>query len=396
MIRKSTAIAAVAVLLSLLAHVLGLGFSSRPPPEPSAGETGPGVVAMGNAFEDVAEAVSEPVLPEPAPVPDPAEEPLPEPETTDSPTSEALVASSDPQDVRTPDAASAKAVEPDRTEPAEPEESGSPEPETVEPSGGDAGGIAEAAVTPPIEPVGAVAAEPVPNPPVAAAPQQRAAVPAPAQPALTVTPAPEPSAIPVIPLAREVPDPEPPEATVGPVPETSETTETEEEADGSELAVVSSPRPQVPTRQPPTDPTGQREGSAEFSELLFPPLIESPLTAYRRDRTDLSVRSNSGTSSDGLGFSGSGGTGNSDVTNYAGRVLVHLNRAPKVPVSGRGFARVFFVINPDGTLATVSIIDSTGAQQIDRAAKAQVRAAAPFPPPPQGTRRQITFVYQIN
>ncbi len=356
MIRKSTAIATAAIVLSLLLHFFGLSFTPRVQPERSAKDAPNDVVALGNAFEDVAENLSKPVAPERTPPPEPQTETVPEPELADTPTSEALVASTNPQRTNSPDTGSAQVVQPDTTGPSEPEQGRIPEPETVEPSGSDQRAPVDVAVTPPVESgtvaqapkgtpdarvehVEAVTGEPVLGPPV--------------------TPALVPSAVPVIPLERETITPEIPETAV----------------------------------EPSAESKGLSDGSTEFSELLFPPLIESPLTAYLRDRTDLVVRQNGAAQSGGLGFADSRGPGNSDVTNYAGQVLVHLNRAPVVRVSGRGSARVLFEINADGSLAWVDIIDSTGSQEINSAAKAQVRSAEPFPLPPQGTSYKLSFIY---
>ncbi len=413
MIRRSTAIATAAILLSLLVHFAGLSVTSRVQPEPPGDDTTTDVVALGNAFEDLAENLSEPVTPETTPSPEPQTETVPEPELADTPTSEALVASPNPQDTASPDTGSARVAQPDTTGPSEPTEGRVPEPETVEPSGGDEGTTADAAVTPRVEPetvaeapkgnpeaipepVEAVTGEPVLTPPVAPAPQRLAALPVPITPALPVTPAPEPSAVPVIPLERETVAPVTPETTVEPTPEDPETAKAEEEFGGSDLAVATSLRPRMSPRRPSAEPMGLRDGSTDFSELLFPAPMESPLTAYLRGQTDLIVRQNGGAQSGGRGFLDSRSPGNSGVTNYAGQVLVYLNRAPVARLTARGSARVYFEINADGTLARVDILDSTGSREIDRAAKAQVRSAAPFPPPPQGASRRLTFVYRSD
>jgi len=411
MIRKSTVIATAAILLSLLVHFFGLGFTPRVQPERPSEEATSDVVALGNAFEDFAEDLSDPVPPENTPAPEPPTETVPEPELANTPTSEVLVASANPQRTNSPDTGSAQVVQPDTTGPSEPEQSRIPEPGTVEPSGGDQGTAVDVAVTPPVEPkkvteapkgnsdasvepAEAVTAEPVLSPPVVAAPkpdapQRLAAI----TPTLPVTPVPEPSVVPAIPLERETVAPETPETTIEPTPEEPETVTAEDETDGSDLAVVASLRPRLSEPRPSAESLGLSDGSAEFSELLFPPLIESPLTAYLRDRADLIVRQNGGAQSGGPGFLDSRGPGNSDVTNYAGQVLVHLNHAPPVRVSARGSARVFLEINADGTLARVDIIDSTGSKEVERAAKAQIRSAAPFPRPPKGASYRLTFVY---
>jgi len=176
------------------------------------------------------------------------------------------------------------------------------------------------------------------------------------------------------------------------VPEASEPAEDT----ATDLAVTASVRPRLPARRPSEAAPPQTEAPGLFGGLRLPPseTIESPLAAYRRSGVDLAATGGGGTSSSGTGFQSARSGGNSDRTNYAGRVLVHLNRAPSVPVSGRGFARVLFIIEPDGSLAYVDVTDSSGSPSIDRAAKQQVRNAAPFPKPPNGKRRQLSFVYQ--
>jgi TonB family protein len=341
MIRRSAAIATAAILLSLSVHLLGLNFTWQGKPEES-GEVAPAdVVPLGNAFEDVADTLSEPVPPEP-PV-----ETLPAPDEFEATTSEALVASSDPQHDLAPDAPA--------TAPTEP-----------------------------------VEAQPAPSPPVSDAPQpepseQLAALPAPPAPSLPVTPVPEAAEVPVIPLEPEIVNPETPQVQSEAVPGFPAT---EDDLGTSDLAVVTSPRPRLPVRRPTVESTVPDDGSTEFSDLLSPPLMESPLATYQRDRVDRIIPQA------GSGFLGSGGSGNSSTTNYAGRVLVHLNSAPVVRIAARGAAWVHFAINPDGTLARVDIIDSSGSLEIERAAKEQVRSASPFPRPPDGKRKTLTFVYR--
>lgn len=410
MIRRSTAIGAVAILLSLLVHFVGLNFTSRIQREQHDEDATNDVVTLGNAFEDVAEYVSEPVAPENTPSPEPQTEPTPDPDLVETPTSEVLVASPNPQHTYSPDTGTAPAVQPETTGPSKLDKGRTPKPETVEPSGGDQGATANVAVTPPVEPatvaeapkgnpdarvkpVEAVTAKPVLRPPAAPAPipdvSQRLA-------ALPVTPTLKPPAIPVVPLERESIAPETPETLVEPLRENPESAKPEDESDGSELAVITSLRPQLLERQPSAEALGRSDGSTEFNELLSPPLIESPLAAYLRDGTNPNVQKNGRAQSGGLGFVDSRGPGNSDVTNYAGQVLVHLNRAPSVRVSVQGSARVFFEIKPDGTLGRIDIIDSTGSPEINRAAKAQIRSAAPFPRPPKGVSRRLAFIYWGN
>jgi len=131
MIRRSTAIATVAIVLSLMVHFVGLSFTSRVQPERRVEDPKNDVVALGNAFEDVAESLPEPVPPEKAPTPEPPAEAVPEPERAEVPSSEALVGSADPQRTASPDTGSAKAVQPEAAEPVELEHGRIPDPETI-------------------------------------------------------------------------------------------------------------------------------------------------------------------------------------------------------------------------------------------------------------------------
>lgn len=406
MIRRSTAIGLAAILLSLMVHFLGLSVAPRGHQGPSAGDAATDVVALENTFEDVA-ALSEPVLPEPAEIPDPPVETPPEPEPADRPTSEALVASADPQRVASPDTGSARIPQPRTAGSAGVGAGNIPEPDIIEPSGEEEQPFTGAAPEPPAgtdrvaeipkgnpdaattpEEVTALASDPAPG--VAQAPQQQVAV-----PVLPITPTPEPVSDPAISAAVEAVEPVETETQVEPVPSDADT---DPGSEGSDLAVAVSPRPRLPDRRPPAEPQGLRDSPTDLSLLQVPPaqLIESPLTAYQRSLASRNSPQGGAARSGGLGFVDTRGPGNSDVTNYVGRVLVHLNRAPPVHVSAFGSARVFFEINPDGSLAWVDIIDSTGSREVERAAKAQVRKAAPFPRPPQGNSRRLTFVYRIN
>jgi TonB family protein len=352
MIPRSAAVAAAAILVSLLLHFFGLGVMVRVQPEGPPQDAATDVVTVGNAFEDVAETLSEPLPPEMAPVPEPPRETQPEQDIIEPRTSEALVQSSEPERVFAPDGGGTDAaVEPIAAEPA------------IEPS------------TPPTS-----------RP---AAQEDPAEAPATLEPVRPEASSPAPPAVPAILLEPETVQTALPEIAVEPVPEEQETATTDDAPERSALAVVTSPRP--PDRRQPADRATQDDGPSDFRDLRNPPLMESPLAAYQRDRSDVEVRQTGK-----IGFLGPGGSGNSDVTNYAGRVLAHLNRAGSGRVSSRGAAWVHFEINPDGSLARVDIIDSTGSLELETAAKAQVRKAAPFPRPPEGARRTLTFIYSSN
>ncbi|WP_170411400.1 energy transducer TonB family protein [Ruegeria atlantica] len=378
MIRRSAMIAAAAILVSLFLHLMGLSVTGQRlaegTPDGQANES----IELSTTFEDLAGVVAEPVEPEPAEAPEPpVETPPEEPEI---PVSEALVASENPQEVYAPDIGEAEVVQSIATEPVEPDVA-----DTENTAEEDAAASDDANETPPVEaetaaevtegnPEADIAEPEVATEiqPVAPAPQELAALP--------ITPSPE-AAIPVVPLEAEAIDPDDP----------VEPTEQDAAEDGTELAVTSSIRPQRADRQPTPERRGVLNGARDFSELQFPTEeVESPLYAYRREGLDAFTSGSSGSRSGGRG------PGNSDTTNYAGEVLVHLNRAPPIFVAARGFAKVFFEINPDGTLAWVDVIDSSGSSEVDRAARAQVQAASPFPLPPGGVSRKLSFFYTSN
>lgn len=364
MIRKSAFVAVLAIVLSLVVHLLALSTTSSGLAERSSQQAKPNTVELNNTFEDLAETPAEPVEPEPAevPEPEPPVETPPEPEPAEIPTSEALVASPDPQRVYAPDTGAAPVVQPEAPEPQPSEPADQPD--------GEEQASDSATETPPAE-TGELVEIPEGNPdaiPPATAPEPET---------LAALPATEAPPVPVVPLENEAVDPEIPDAS------------TEPETEASEQAVVSSIRPRLPERPPSTERQGAFSGSKKFDDLRFPQeVIESPLRAYQREGLDAFKKRTGRTASGGRG------PGNSDVTNYAGEVLVHLNRTPVVYVSARGFAQVFFEINPDGTLAWVDVVDSSGSAEIDRAAKDQVRRASPFPPPPGGVSRKLSFFYQ--
>lgn len=372
MIRRSAAVAAMAGLLSLLLHMTGLTVTMRHPPEPSDPQSRTDTVAMGTAFEDMAEPVSEPAPPDPAPVPEPPVQPTPDSAQAVTPTTEALVASQQPREVISPDSGDAQTVEP--VAPGPPDAAVTSSPETTAPAPGAETATAD---TPPN---GAPQATPQPvEATPAPAPQQTAALTPP------VAPTPADAAIPVVPVTPDTVDPVPQDSPDAPEADTAD-------PDATALAVATSPRPRLPQRRPTPEPEGQPDGTAAPGSLQTPPdqLIESPLTTYRRDGVDVIGGQTDGSRSSARG------SGNSNITNYAGQVLQQLNRAPAVRLSTQGFARVMFEINDDGTLAWVDIIDSSGSERVDLAAKMQVRNAAPFPPPPPGASRRMVFVYQTD
>ncbi|WP_420585676.1 TonB family protein [Ruegeria sp.] len=386
MIRRSLVIAVIAVLLSLVLHAMGLRLTAPNLTEQPGRDEGPDSVELGNSFEELVDAVAEPVEPEPEAAPDPPveEPPEPAPEPAEIPTSEVHVASDNPEQTFAPDTGESEVLRPLELEPVQPEPPVTESSSEGEQTASDAEdetptaesaevteipeGTPEAAET--VEDVSETA-DPAPTEPEVVAEAPEATEPA------------ETSTVPVVPLESEVAEAEVAVTPSEPVPD--------QEVESQQQALTSSIRPKLADRRPQTDSRGALSSARDFSDLRFPTRqIESPLTTYRRRGVDAFTSGDSGTQSGGRN------PGNSDRTNYAGQVLIHLNRAPIVYTAARGFAKVFFQINPDGTLAWVDVVDSNGTPDVERAAKAQVRAASPFPKPPGGVSRKLSFVYSSN
>lgn len=134
MIRGSVVIAALAALLSLLLHLMGLSLTA-PRLTQQPGDTGrANSVELSNSFEDLVDTIAEPVEPEPPEAPEPVEEepPEPAPEPAEIPTSEVHVASDDPKKTYAPDTGTAEVLQPVAPEPVEAEA-----PETQDTADGD-------------------------------------------------------------------------------------------------------------------------------------------------------------------------------------------------------------------------------------------------------------------
>jgi protein TonB len=78
---------------------------------------------------------------------------------------------------------------------------------------------------------------------------------------------------------------------------------------------------------------------------------------------------------------------------YASKVHAAIARHRRKVAGANGSATVTFAIGPAGGIRTARISRSSGKTQLDQAALASVRSAAPFPPPPQGAKS--TYSIQI-
>ena len=368
MIRRSLLVAAVAVVLSLLVHGMGLNFMPRQDrAQPDAGQAAP----AGASFVDFAEVIPATPEPEEAQPPEP-----PEPIEADIPSTEVLVASDNPQDVTTPDTGTARVTEPDA---AETEQADTPPPETAQSPAPQETPATEVAETPPQQ---AESAQETP----------------PAEPAER----PEPPETPEVETADTPPvlEAETPQVTVEAAPDLPgiEAETADETVLGA--AVTTSLRP--PSRRPPAPDATETETETETAQETGTDTDTG--TGTRTTNIQVSglellaqeiSRRDSG-STGATAFSGARATGNADTTNYAGRVLVQLNRKRRLNSEEKGSARVEFQIDPDGTVAWVRVFARSGSPGIDRIAAAQVRSAAPFPRPPDGTPQRLAFVYRSD
>lgn len=351
MVRRSLLVAAAAVVLSLLLHFLLLDVAARdtrneeeaPPPPPSSSTT----------FDELVESEPEPVEPEQT-------EPMEKPEVTDpdpvedtTPTSNVQVESDNPQTETTPGTGTSQTGDPGAAQSAEPEQAEQTERAAQQPVSPDATTDAE-------EPAGDPEA-----PETADAPETPDATP------------------------EEVQAPDTPQVTLEATDEAPDIPAVPSDETVQSTAVTRSLRP--PQQRPSTEalqapgaspPPGTADGAQR-------PRIQSSGLELLAQEGNLSAAS-------GSAFGNMSATGNAEAANYAGRVLTHLNRTARMATSERGSARVQFQIEADGSLAWVRVLGSSGSAGIDQAAVAQVRKSAPFPAPPEGTTRQMVFVYHGN
>ncbi|WP_420557987.1 TonB family protein [Roseovarius sp.] len=359
MIKRSIPVAVVAILVSLFLHAVGVGWQDivDDSEEPTSAPQEQPVPDTGRAFEDLAEPLPEPPEPEPTEAVEPPD--VTEPDTMQ--TSNAMVASDNPEEVTAPDGPEGETGSPD--------EGAGEESEDVAENSGEDQSTSDIAMIAPDAPD----AEPQ-------APEGvEQGTPEPAEDTAEAEEA----------LQSEEVTPETDEAALAPTPEAPENVIAAEEPNLEASAVTRSLRP------PSTRPTAEQLGVPEQrqAQARRTPTYESPLTAYKRDGTDLTALGRIGSASPG-DFGGSGGQGNAGTTNYAGRVLMQLNRRPRIDNQATGSARVYFQINPNGSLAWVRILNSSGSAGIRNAAEAQVRSAAPFPPPPSGQPEKLVFFYR--
>ena len=328
MIKRPLLVAAAAVLLSLLLHGIGLNFTTLQNQTSPSEDGAPEVTDVGGGFEDLAEPISEATPPEPATAPEPPDVTQPEPVIDEIPTSEALVASDDPQDVTTPDTGDAEVTEPDAVE----ETAGAPPaPEETVQQGPPEETAADVMASQPVEtdtilegPEGT----PDGNAEVTEVQPSESVLEPTTETALSVTPTPTPSPSPTPPIELEVLQSEQPDITVAATPDDPDLLSAVDSTEVSSSAVTRSLRPpkERPSAQALGVPKRLQQGSAQNGRPAG--VIESPLAAYQRSGADPFASGRSGAQSGLEGFSRSRAAGNATITNYVGRVLVPRRKAP--------------------------------------------------------------------
>lgn len=86
--------------------------------------------------------------------------------------------------------------------------------------------------------------------------------------------------------------------------------------------------------------------------------------------------------------------GNANLSNYNGKVFRKIQRAKRGTANIKGAVLVSLTISGNGRLTGVRVARSSGSAKLDNFGVAQVRRAAPFPPPPTG--KAETFSISIR
>lgn len=148
------------------------------------------------------------------------------------------------------------------------------------------------------------------------------------------------------------------------------------EKKNEQIAKQAAPKPKPkPEPKKPSQPKQQPRGNAEQNNLAG------------------AATGNTSAEATTSGTTGSSDTtsGNAAASNYPGKVMQRLSRAPRPRVGSRGTAAVAFTIADGGGLSAVSVARSSGSAALDRAAVQMIRGAAPFPAPPPGAQRSFSI-----
>lgn len=139
------------------------------------------------------------------------------------------------------------------------------------------------------------------------------------------------------------------------------------------------------TAQPETQP----EPRPAPKPVVKPPSDQGSARAERQGSAD-GQRSATAPASAAKPAAQSPAAGNSDLTNYAGKVWRKIQRA-RPNSTHSGTTVIALSISARGRLTSVNIARSSGSPQLDQLALRAARKAAPFPAPPDHTAHRFTF-----
>lgn len=89
----------------------------------------------------------------------------------------------------------------------------------------------------------------------------------------------------------------------------------------------------------------------------------------------------------------SAGKGKKAVANYGASVMKKIRKTKKAKAPARGMVVVGFSIADSGELASVKVLRSSGSADLDQVALDHIRRSAPFPAPPPGANRMLSFEF---
>lgn len=89
----------------------------------------------------------------------------------------------------------------------------------------------------------------------------------------------------------------------------------------------------------------------------------------------------------------SAGTGQKAMADYAAGVMQRIRTTRPGPFVGQGAVTVGFAIGPDGTLATLRVLRSSGQSRLDATALDLIRQAAPFGRPPGAATVRYSYEF---
>jgi len=189
-----------------------------------------------------------------------------------------------------------------------------------------------------------------------------------------------------------------PESPMEPVEEVKETEVTEV----SEAVVVPEPKPQEVVEKKPEP--------KKVAEVALKKTVKAKIDNARKATKDqkakgnsqISVSAASGVAKGNQGVRQTADAGWSNRSNYAGKIVAHLQRYKNYPREAAdkhltGTATLTFSISADGRLQSVSLRGSSGTVILDQAALATVRRASPFPAiPSEAGVASMTFTVPLR